>query len=153
MERFPEKLKAARKAKMINQTELAEIVGVTQRSLTAYERGRAVPRPNVIRKLAGALDVTVEYLTNDHTDDPNINRMSEARINEVREEFGSKGAKEASDLLNRNVAFLAGGTVDQETKDAFFQALMTAYVTAKNSARETFTPKPKHKSDDTKKHG
>ena len=151
MQRFPEKLRTARKAKEWNQTELANAVGLTQRSLTDYECGRAVPRASTIRKLAEALDVTEEYLTNDATNDPNANRMSEAQINEVRRQFGSKGAREARDLLDRNVAFLAGGSVDQETKDAFFQALMTAYVTAKNEARATFTPKskrkPKNKAD------
>ena len=145
MERFPEKLRTARKAKELNQTELSQAVGVTQRSLTNYERGCAMPRPNIIRKLAEALDVTVEYLTNDATDDPDANRMAEEQINDVRAQFGSKGAKEAEELLQRNVAFLAGGSVDQEAKDAFFQALMTAYVTCKNDARETFTPKSRRK--------
>ena len=145
MNRFPEKLKAARKAKEMNQTELAQAVGLTQRSLTNYECGRAIPRTATIRKLAEALDVTVEYLTNDATDDPDANRMTEEQGNEIRTKFGSKGAREAQDLLSRNVAFLAGGTVDQEVKDAFFQALMTAYVTAKNGARATFTPKSKRK--------
>ena len=146
MVRFPEKLREARKAKELNQTELAQAVGLTQRSLTAYERGHVIPRPNVIRKLADALDVTVEYLTNDNTDDPDANRANEERIDNARLLFGSKGAKEAEDLLQRNVAFLAGGSVDQEAKDAFFEALMTAYITCKNEARATFTPKSRRKT-------
>ena len=145
MDRFPEKLKAARKEKEMNQTELAQAIGVTQRSLTNYECGRAKPREAVIRKLADVLDVTVEYLINDETDDPNANRRVEEQINGVRSQFGSKGAREAEELLKRNVAFLAGGSVDQEAKDAFFQALMTAYVTCKNDASATFTPKSKRK--------
>lgn len=145
MDRFPEKLRSARKAKSMNQTELAQAVGVTQRSLTNYECGKARPRDNVIRKLAEVLDVTVEYLINDHTDDTDANRMAEEQINAVREQFGSKGAHEAEELLRRNVAFLAGGSVDQEAKDAFFHALMTAYVTCKNEASATFTPKSRRK--------
>ena len=148
MDRFPEKLKRARKEKEMNQTELAHAVGLTQRSLTNYECGRAIPRPSTIRKLAEILGVTVEYLTNDATDDPNAKRVEEAQIAEARSKFGNKGAREASDLLNRSVALLAGGTIDQEAKDAFFQALMTAYVTAKNEASATFTPKSKRKPKD-----
>ena len=49
---------------------------------------------------------------------------------------------EAADLLDRNSAFFAGGDVPQEDKDAFFQAVMTAYVTAKEEARKKFTPAP-----------
>ena len=47
-----------------------------------------------------------------------------------------------------DLEMMAGGSVPQEDKDAFFQALMTAYVTAKNAASETFTPKSKHKAQD-----
>ena len=148
MDRFPEKLRTARKEKELNQTELAQAVGLTQRSLTNYECGRAIPRPATIRKLAEALDVTVEYLTNDATDDPDAKRGEEAQIAMARERFGSRGAREVSDLLNRSLEMLAGGSVPQEDKDAFFQALMTAYVTAKNAASETFTPKSKRKAQD-----
>ena len=80
------------------------------------------------------------------TDDPDANRANEERIDNARLLFGSKGAKEAEDLLQRNVAFLAGGSVDQEAKDAFFEALMTAYITCKNEARATFTPKSRRKT-------
>ena len=148
MDRFPEKLRTARKEKELNQTELAQAVGLTQRSLTNYECGRAIPRPATIRKLAEALDVTVEYLTNDATDDPDAKRGEEAQIEMARSRFGSKGAREVSDLLDRSLEMMAGGSVPQEDKDAFFQALMTAYVTAKNAASETFTPKSKRKAQD-----
>jgi len=148
MDRFPEKLRTARKEKELNQTELAQAVGLTQRSLTNYECGRAIPRPATIRKLAEALDVTVEYLTNDATDDPDAKRGEEAQIEMARARFGSKGAREVSDLLDRSLEMMAGGSVPQEDKDAFFQALMTAYVTAKNAASETFTPKSKRKAQD-----
>lgn len=147
MERFPDKLKEARKAAGMNQTELATAVGVTQRSLTNYECGRAVPRPGVIRKMAQVLGVTVEYLTNDETDDTDVGRLREERIENAREKFGSQGAHEVEELMRRNLAFLAGGSVDQEGKDAFFDALMTAYITCKNEARAKFTPKSKQKPD------
>ena len=141
MERFPEKLRAARKAAGLNQTQLAQLVGVTQRSLTNYERGCAIPRDHVIRKMANALSVTVEYLTNDLVDDPETGRLREERVNAVRERFGDQGAQEMTELMERSVALLAGGSIDQEAKDAFFDALMTAYITCKNEARERFGPK------------
>ena len=52
-----------------------------------------------------------------------------------------------AELLDRNMAFLAGGDVDQEAKDAFFDALMTAYVTCKNEARQKFGAKESKKDD------
>lgn len=149
MERFPEKLKAARKKAKLNQTELAKRVGVTQRSLTDYERGKAFPRKTILRRLAEALDVTAEYLTCDETDDPNAGKLREERLGAARELFGGKGEREMRELLDRNAAFFAGGDVDQEAKDAFFDALMTAYVLCKHEARAKFTPKSKKRPSGT----
>lgn len=145
MERFPEKLRKARKNAGLNQTQLAVRVGVTQRSLTDYECGRAVPRKNTMRKLAEAVGVTVEYLSRDEVEDPQAGRLREERVNTARDMFGSRGEKEMAELLERNTAFLAGGDVDQEAKDAFFDALMTAYITCKNEAKAKFSAKNTHK--------
>ena len=86
--------------------------------------------------------MTVAYLTDDESTDPDEGRVREENINLARDRFGARGAREAADLLDRNSAFFAGGDVPQEDKDAFFQAVMTAYVTAKEEARKKFTPAP-----------
>lgn len=149
MEKLGEKIKHLRIDANIYQEQLAEVVGVSTRSISAYESGRAVPRANTLRKLAKALNVTVEYLTNDDSRDPEAGRLREEKIDTVREYFGNSGAKEMADLLDRNMAFLAGGDVDQEAKDVFFDALMTAYITCKNEARQKFTPKGKRSDSET----
>lgn len=140
MEKFPEKLRTARTEAGISQTDLSARVGVSRRSIFAYENGNSVPRKNVLRRLAGELGVTVAYLTDDESTDPDEGRVREENINLARDRFGARGAREAADLLDRNSAFFAGGDVPQEDKDAFFQAVMTAYVTAKEEARKKFTP-------------
>ena len=142
MEKFPEKLRTARTEAGISQTDLSARVGVSRRSIFAYENGNSVPRKNVLRRLAGELGVTVAYLTDDESTDPDEGRVREENINLARDRFGARGAREAADLLDRNSAFFAGGDVPQEDKDAFFQAVMTAYVTAKEEARKKFTPAP-----------
>ena len=149
MEKLGEKIKHLRIDTKTSQEQLAEAVGVTTRSISAYESGRAVPRANTLRKLAKALNVTVEYLTNDDSRDPEAGRLREEKLDTVREYFGNSGAKEMADLLDRNMAFLAGGDVDQEAKDVFFDALMTAYITCKNEARQKFTPKGKRSDSQT----
>lgn len=149
MEKLGEKIKHLRIDTKTSQEQLAEAVGVTTRSISAYESGRAVPRANTLRKLAKALNVTVEYLTNDDSRDPEAGRLREEKLDTVREYFGNSGAKEMADLLDRNMAFLAGGDVDQEAKDVFFDALMTAYITCKNEARQKFTPKGKRSDSET----
>lgn len=136
MERFPQKLRQARKNAELKQEELGAQIGVSRRSVCAYETGVSIPRPATLRKIARALNVTVEYLTNDDTDDTETGRIRENRMEEACERFDDKGAKEVDELMRRNLAFLTGGEIAQEAKDAFFEALMTAYVTCKNEARQ-----------------
>lgn len=141
MERFPDKLREARMLAQMSQTTLASLVQVSRRSIFSYESGEAIPRKRVLAKIAEALNVTVEYLTNDEIDDPESGFARENSIKAAKAQFGAKGAKEVERLLDQNLAFLAGGDVPQEDKDAFFDVLMSAYVAAKERARAKYTAK------------
>ena len=134
MDRFAEKLKAARKRTGMSQAELAELIGVTVRSFTDYECGRMIPRMKKIDKLAEALGVTTLYLTNDSIDDPGFGSAAERKIREAGSLYGEEMAAEMNTLLERNTAFLAGGETPQVLKDQFFEALMSAYLTCKEEA-------------------
>ena len=134
MNRFAEKLRLARKNAGMSQAELAERIGVTVRSFTDYECGRAVPRPKKMERLAQELGVTTVYLTNDTIDDPKFGVRVEEKIREAGEMFGESAAAEMMELLERNTAFLAGGETPQVMKDKFFEALMVAYVACKKES-------------------
>ena len=54
------KLREIRKAKGLTQKELAEIVGVDTSSISKYEKGVAEPSYVVLKKLAGALGVSID---------------------------------------------------------------------------------------------
>lgn len=149
MDRFPEKLREARKNAELNQTQLGAMIGISQRSMTNYERGIAIPRRSTVRKLARALGVTTEYLVNDEVTDPHANEAQEARIESARDRFGTRGAKEMQDLLDRNVALFAGGEISEEQKDAFMEALSAAYFACKAKAHEKFTPKSLREKPET----
>ncbi len=153
MELFSQKLRQARKRVRLSQSQLAERVGVTQRSMTNYECGRAVPRRKTLQKIARELHVTVEYLTNDAVSDPQAGRLREERLMTARALFGRRGEQEMNELMERNAAFFAGGSVDQEAKDAFFDALMTAYITCKNEARARYGASDDDEEDDAQRPG
>ena len=59
---FGEKLKSVRLALNLSQSELAEKTGISERSLYTYEQLGILPRGNNLRKLAEALNVSVNYL-------------------------------------------------------------------------------------------
>ena len=141
MSAFPDKLYDARMAAGLNQGELGAKVGVSRRTIFTYEKGISFPHRKVLQKLSEALGVTAFYLTHDDCTDPVADREREDHLRMAREKFGPDGEAEAADLLDRNMAFFAGGDIPQENKDAFFDAIMTAYLAAKNEARRRFTPK------------
>lgn len=144
---FGEKIKEARLAMNLSQTELAQITGISERSLYTYEQLGTLPRKSNIRKLAEALHISVSYLLDEDVTDKQSNIDEDMFIAEARENFGSKGAKEAQEVLGRVSSLFAGGELDEDAKDVFFQAVMTVYIDSKKNAKEKFTPKKyrKHK--------
>ena len=136
-----EKLRAARIALNLSQVELAEKVGISERSIYNYEQTETYPKPTVLKKLANALNVTVTYLMDEEETDRQRNLDQELFIANARNEYGYKGAREASDVLSRATALFAGGELDDSAKDIFFQSLMEVYLESKAEAREKYAPR------------
>ena len=138
---FGEKIRETRLALNLSQAELAQMTGISERSLYTYEQLGILPRNNNIKKLAEALHVSAAYLLDNEETDPNKGLDEAKLIDDVRKEFGSRGAREAREVLERAGALLAGGDLDEDAKDAFFQSLMEVYLDSKKNAREKYTAK------------
>ena len=138
---FGEKLINARLTLNLSQIELAEKVGITERSIYSYEQTGTFPRMAVLKKLAGALNVSVSYLMDEEEDDRLKNIGDELFIANAKNEFGYKGAREAQGVLSQASALFAGGELDDAAKDIFFQSLMEVYLESKAEAREKFSPR------------
>lgn len=61
-ERLSTTLKVHRAMRELTQADLAELAGVTRKSINAIEMGKMVPSTILALKLAAALDTTVEQL-------------------------------------------------------------------------------------------
>ena len=147
---FGEKLKSVRLSMNLSQSELSEKTGISERSLYTYEQTGILPRSNNLRKLADALNVSVSYLLDEEETDPNKNIDHDIFIANSKNQYGYKGAREATELLSRASALFAGGELDDDAKELFFQSLMEVYLDSKQEARNKFSPKKrarKHKSD------
>lgn len=57
-----EKLKAARIAAGMTQQQLAEAAGLTQKDISRYESGKHEPGALTLKKLAQALECSMDYL-------------------------------------------------------------------------------------------
>lgn len=56
------KLKEAREAKKMSQTELALKVGVKSNTISMYEAGKREPKIELLKKIARELDISVDKL-------------------------------------------------------------------------------------------
>ena len=136
--KFNEKLRAERIKARYSQIELAKRVGITERSLYNYEMNDRMPKINVVKKIADVLGVSVDYLMSDDAEPADA---QQSFLDSAKENFGIKGVKEAQELLIRTTAMFAGGELDQDAKDAFFESLTQAYFLAKKKAKEKYGKK------------
>lgn len=138
---FGEKVRQARIALDLSQSELAQKTGISERSLYTYEQAGTMPRMGNVKKIAEALCVSVGYLMDEEENDTEKDIDKDIFLANVKNEYGVKGAKEATELLGRASALFAGGELDEEAKDVFFQSLMEVYLESKSEAREKFAPR------------
>ena len=136
-----EKIRERRMHLGLTQTELANKIGVTLRTITKYEKQGVMPRGRNLRELAKVLGVSEVYLANEEIEDETYGLEEAPYIDSVRAAYGAKGANDMQNLLLETQAMFAGGDVPQADKDKFFQAVMEAYVATKEDARERFTNK------------
>lgn len=135
---FGDKVKERRGFLGLTQKQLAEKAGIGFRTIVTYESGERFPQAAQLYKLAKALEVSTEYLKNDEIEDPayGLDRME--YVEQMRQDGGTREAVSLETLLAQNQAMFAGGTVSEEAKDAYFQAVMKAYLECKEAAKATF---------------
>lgn len=135
---FSDKVKRQREICKLTQQALAEEVGVSRRTIAAYETTGVKPRSSTMRKLAAALKVSVDYLTFDEITDPKQGLEKQGYVDQARELYGTQAATEMNALLERNTALFAGGELSQEAKDDFFAAVVKSYLACKEAAKKTY---------------
>lgn len=135
---FSDKIKRSREVCQLTQQQLADAAGVSKRTIASYESAGAQARASTMRRLAAVLNVSYDYLARDEIEDPLYGIEKASYVEEARTLYGAKGAAEIDALMERNAALFAGGEISQEAKDAYFEAVMKAYLACKEEARKTF---------------
>ena len=74
-----ERIKNSRIAAKMTQEELAKAVGKTRNAVAQWESGAAHPRPNTLEDIAGALNVSIDWLLIGNT--PNVAGAETTRTN------------------------------------------------------------------------
>ena len=119
---FGEKIKALRKERGMTQKDLAEALGLSLRTISNYETGGLRPRHDATYDaLAALFHVPKTYF---FTEEDAFISAAEAR-------WGKSGADDARELVNGVIGLFAGGRLDEEDKQAVFEAIQEAYFRAK----------------------
>lgn len=137
MKNFSKKLRERRYELGLSQAALAEMCGLSGRSVYGYEAGEKVPRRSTVLRLAEALQVSAGYLTDDSVEGP-YDEVKEKYIARAGQLYGRRGEDDVRALLQDNIALFAGGELSQNEKDAFFEAVMRAYITCKDASIASF---------------
>lgn len=133
---FGEKVQNLRKAKNMSQTQLADAIGVSLRTVRGWEiEGRYPKQHDFYQRLSDVLGCDVSYLTTE----------GESFITEATEQYGSRGAKQAQLILEQAAAMFAGGELSDEDKTAFMDEIQMLYLDSKKRAKK-FTPKKYRKN-------
>ena len=69
-----------RKKKGFSQSDLAKIVGISYAQVGRYEIKGTQPPAEVLKKIADALDTTVDYLINGDTDEKAMSTLKDAEL-------------------------------------------------------------------------
>ena len=128
---FGEKVKTLRTTKKMSQAQLAQELGVALRTVSGWENQNRYPKKRELyQNLADILGCDISYLMSEE----------ESFITEAAEQFGSRGAKQAQQILEQAAAMFAGGELSDEDKTAFMDEIQMLYLDSKMRAKK-YTPK------------
>ena len=132
-----DRIRKVRRDVHMTQAELAVAVGVSTRSIQAYEMNRSVPRSyDMYLKLANALRVTPEYLSDMKEKDVEAADFVQAATTK----YGPRGKAQAKAILEQASALFAGGELTEEDEIVFMHEMQEIYFQAKVAAKK-YTPK------------
>ena len=90
MNDFSEFLYALRKEKGMTQAQLAELLGVTNKAVSKWETGEAMPETSLLLPLSRILDVTVDELLDGKRSRNNDDNNQDFKCEFTSEEYNSK---------------------------------------------------------------
>lgn len=132
MESTGDRILRLREEKEMKQKELADLVGITEASLSRYENNKRIPNGEIISKIASALGVTTDYLLG-LTDNEGLS----TEINIPKEytdkyKITSRDKKQYIESMKKaNEAFFMNDEFDEEDKKEILDTMTEIFWHAK----------------------
>ena len=77
-----DRVKKARTARGLKQSELARKTGIHQKAIFKYENGQVLPNAENLKKLVKALEISTDYLLFEHSEMTSIPKVSQPDLYE-----------------------------------------------------------------------
>lgn len=79
-----EKITKLKKLKSLSQVALAEATGISRDAISKYERGDSIPSVDYAKRIADALEVSLDYLVSDSDKEDVLDNNAVKRIKEIQ---------------------------------------------------------------------
>lgn len=140
-----DKIKSLRKAKKINQQQLANAVGLSRSSIGMIEANKNGASSEKLKEIADFFGVTVDYLLSENNDNKklNIEDVKDVKLSKKAERDIEKAlAQTLEDLSNTQDGLMfSGEPIDDETRELLKISLENSMRLAKQIAKKKYTPK------------
>ncbi len=119
---FGKKLRRLREQQGLTQTQLAQELGTSLKTVSNYEVKDVRPRRmETYQKISDFFGVDINYLLTEE----------DSFVMLAGDKYGAQGARDARELVSSVTGLFAGGELPEEDKDAIFEALQQAYWESK----------------------
>ncbi|UOF92966.1 helix-turn-helix domain-containing protein [Fodinisporobacter ferrooxydans] len=123
----------------LTQMEVANKLGISNGTLSGYERNYRDPDTETLKKLADLYEVSVDYLLNGKTETTSIS-LPDLSPKEERD-IAHEVEKLMSGLESDESMTFYGEPMDEESKELLRISLENSLTLAKKMAKQKFTPK------------
>ena len=137
--KFEENLKSLRERNNLSQIELSKRIGLSNVTLSQYEKGVRKPDIQTLTLIAQFFNVSTDYLLGNETTPKFKPQLTDKDKKDI--------AKQVEDMLDgldadNPISFqLDGNEIDDDTRELLRQSLQNALEFARLKAKEKFTPK------------
>ncbi|OQM47503.1 transcriptional regulator [Anoxybacillus sp. UARK-01] len=141
------RLKEARKKKKLTQIEAAKLLGISNGTLSGYERNYRDPDTKTLENIADLYGVSTDYLLGRSDNPSNHHKDDLPRLTEKDEKDIAKQLEKILESMDTDTALAFDGEpMDEETKELVRAAIESNLRLTKQLAKKKFTPK-KYRED------
>lgn len=137
-----EKILMLREEKDMKQKELAELVGITEATLSRYENGKREPKSEIVSRIAKVLNVSTDYLLGRTSEQKPPEEEFKPQLTKKDKLVIEKEAQQMIDNLEKaSVVEFCGTPADEEDKEFLKMAYERFLTDVRIYNKTKYTPK------------